>query len=60
MKTNKIESSINQRKESRLKDLRINNYKHGVTKKLLDKYKPENSISRMDISKRRHENQRVA
>ncbi len=57
---NKIESPINQSKESRLKDLRINNYKHGVTKKLLEKYKPDNSIARTDNCKRRHEQKRVA
>ena len=60
MKTNKIESSINQSKESRFKDLRINSCKHGVTKKLLEKYKPDNSIARVNNSKRRHENERVA
>ena len=60
MKTNKIESSINQSKENRLKDLRINNYKHGVTKKLLEKYKPDNSIARIGNGKRRYENERVA
>ncbi len=60
MKTNKIERSMNQSKESRLKDLRINNYKHGVTKKLLEKYKTNSSIARIDNSKRRQENERVA
>ena len=60
MKMNKIKSSINQNKESKLKHLRINNYTHGITKKLLEKYKPDNSISRIDNSKRRNENEKVA
>ena len=60
MKTNKIESSINQSKESKLKDLRTNKYKHGVTKKLLEKYKPNNSIARINNGERRRENERAA
>ncbi len=57
---NKIKSSSNPSKRSGIKDLRINNYKYGVTKKLLEKYKTNSSIARIDNSKRRQENERVA
>ncbi len=57
---NKIKQSNNPNKRGILKNLKINNYEYGVTQKLLEKYKPNNSITRIDNSKRRQENERVA